>query len=162
MMIKKNGAETTPDRIEEDLRNERITPRQLRDSSWQVGELQTTLTLTYDGWTYTCTPHTDISEDVDWTRLYDWDWSVKYHELNIGHSTYELPEFDPPESVDCKRPSTSNLEAELRWEEIEFEDLLDTDEMFDVCEVYWDIDSCTECGCLNEYCVCETEEEDDE
>lgn len=160
VIFKRNGNVISPDHIEEMLHNATLTPQQLRDSSWQIGELSSTLTLEYGGWTYECVPHIDICDDLDWPALNDWDVSVKWHEMFIGQSTYELPDFDPPESVDCKRPDRIDYRADYEWSTADLQDLLDMEEWEGVLDTLYNIDSCEECGCLNEDCVCVTEDDE--
>ena len=121
--VKCNGQVVTPDNVETQLRDGTMSLAYIQSSEWTVGYLDTTLILKYDGYTYICMPSRDIDEDYPWDEDTD-KWYVKYGFLRAGQEEFELPDFDPPEGVDIKRPDNTQFSAEYEWEHISFGDLV--------------------------------------
>lgn len=138
-MIRYNGQLVTPETITQELHDGNVHPRQLRTGTWEEGNLKTELTLKYDGYTYVCEPHLDIDQDYPWHKDTD-EWYCKYGFLRKGYSEYELPDFDPPENVDIKRPDAMTFYAEVEWSDVSLQDVLDKWAWIDVASVIDDVE----------------------
>ncbi len=103
-VIKRNGIKVTPESFIECLENGE-SPEDLANGNWEIWTYDISIVVDYDGWVYTCNLHDQIDDSRSWETVEHWDICVKHCFLTVDGCEYELPEWEPPEDLDTKRPS---------------------------------------------------------
>jgi len=134
-MMTMNGSVVTPDEITSLIQARKLTREDCETASWAVETPQAMLSLSFE-YSDGSVAEFDIDlyeldEDYDWSTVGEWDLTVKYGFLRVGHSEWEL-DLDLDEEEDTKRPDTLNLDSWTDSESIDFDDLWEHGDWEDV------------------------------
>ena len=120
--VKRNGHKVDPAELLSELNNEDVKLKDLQESEWSIGVLETKLKLSYgDGLDCEYEPH-ELDCETDWLEVERTNaWHVKWHILRYDqNSEIELPQpwfadDDDDVEIDLKRPDTQTFTAWVSW-----------------------------------------------
>lgn len=115
--VKRNGHKVAPAELLDELNNEEVSLKDLQESEWSFGVLETKLTLCYgDGLDCEYEPH-ELDCETDWLEVQrKREWHVKWHMLRYNENNeIELPEPWFADTVDLKRPEKQAFKAWVSW-----------------------------------------------
>ena len=117
ILVKRNGHKVDPAELIEELNNEDVKLKDLQESEWSFGVLETELKLNYgDGLDCEYEPH-ELDCETDWLEVQrKGEWHVKWHMLRYNENDeIELPQPYFADDVDLKRPDKQTFKAWVSW-----------------------------------------------
>ena len=134
-MMTMNRSVVTPDEVVKQIEDRKLTREDCENASWSIETPQATLSLSFE-YSDGSVAEVDIDlyeldEDYDWSKVGEWNLTVKYGFLRVGHSEWDL-DLDLDSEEDTKRPDTMTLDSWIESESIDFDDLWEHGDWEDV------------------------------
>lgn len=134
-MMTMNGSVVTPDEIVKQIEDRKLTREDVENASWSIETPQATLSLTFEYSSGSVAEFDidlyELDEDYDWSKVGEWDLTVKNGFLRVGYSEWEL-DLDLDDEEDTKRPDTLRLDSWTDSESLEFGELWEHGEWEDI------------------------------